>query len=118
MPDILKKPGVALAMAMAILFLVALTATAFQSCHCSGTPALIVTGIDAGPGERIIEDRLDARVQQLSVRIEQIEEKFSDDLAAFDAQQRAEYERLREGEDLEAAARMLSDWNRTRRSRQ
>ncbi len=74
----------------------------------------IVTGIDAGPGERLIDERLDGAIQAGRVRIEQIEEKFVDDLAAFDARQREEYEQLRDG-DLEAAARMLSEWNRSRR---
>jgi len=75
----------------------------------------IVTGIDAGPGERLIDERLDGAIQAHQAHIEQIEEKFEEDLAAFDARQREEYERLRGGDDLEAAARMLSEWNRSRR---
>jgi hypothetical protein len=76
---------------------------------------LIVTGIDAGPGERLIEQRLDGAVQAQVALIGQIEEKFEADMAAFDAAQREEYERLRGGDDLEAAAQFLSDWNRRRR---
>ena len=83
---------------------------------CSSAPAPIVTGIDAGPGEDEIGARLDAALVEGAIRIEAIEEKFEDDMEAFDARQRAEYERLREGDDLEAAARYLSEWSR-RRSR-
>jgi hypothetical protein len=75
----------------------------------------ITTGIDAGPGEAVIAERLDAAVQAGEARMEAIEEKFADDLAAFDARQHAEYEALRGGDDLEAAAELLSSWSRTRR---
>lgn len=75
----------------------------------------IVTGIDAGPGEDEINARLDGALVAGAARIEEIEEKFEDDLAAFDANQREEYERLRGGDDLEATARMLSEWARRRR---
>lgn len=96
---------------VAIVFFVAGT-------QCS-TPVPVVVveerGIDAGPGERAIEGRLDASLQATTLRIEQIEEKFEGDIAAFDADQRAEYERVRGGGDLEATARMLSEWNRRRR---
>lgn len=81
---------------------------------CESDPEPIVTGIDAGPGEDEIGARLDAALVEGTIRIEAIEEKFEDDMAAFDARQRAEYERLREGDDLEAAARYLSEWNRRR----
>ncbi len=74
-------------------------------------------GIDAGPGEAVIAARLDGEVRAGEARIEMIEHKFDRDLDAFDAQQRADYERLRGGDDLDAAARMLSDWNRERRAR-
>lgn len=85
---------------------------------CShGTPVgpdLIIQGIDAGPGETEIAARLDAAVQADQARMDAIEDKFDDDIAAFDAQQRADYERLRGGDDLEAAARYLSEWNHSR----
>lgn len=73
-----------------------------------------VQGIDAGPGETEIAARLDAAVQADQARMDAIENKFDDDIAAFDAQQRADYERLRGGDDLEAAARYLSEWNHSR----
>lgn len=85
---------------------------------CSqGTPVgpdPVIQGIDAGPGETEIAARLDAAVQADQARMDAIERKFDDDIAAFDAQQRAEYERLRGGDDLDAAARYLSEWNHSR----
>lgn len=84
-------------------------------CQPAGPPAPVV-GIDAGPGEDEIAARLDAALVAGSLRIEEIEEKFEDDMAAFDANQREEYERLRGGDDLDAAARYLSEWNRRRRT--
>lgn len=86
----------------------------FTCGSCTPEPTPIVLGIDAGPGEAEINARFDAEVQAGRVRIEQIEEKFEEDMAAFDAQQRREYERLRGGDDLDAAAQFLSDWARTR----
>ena len=95
------------------LLLILLAFASFRGCD-QEEPILIATGIDAGPGEALIEQRLDGAIQAHQAHIEQIEEKFEEDLAAFDARQREEYERLRDG-DLEAAARMLSEWNRNRR---
>lgn len=71
-------------------------------------------GVDAGPGEAEIEERLDASIRQAEEHIAQIEDKFEEDMAAFDEGQRAEYDRLRHGDDLEAAADYLSNWNRRR----
>jgi hypothetical protein len=79
-------------------------------------PTTVVTGIDAGPGEEVIAGTLDGAVQAGQVHIEQIEHKFDSDIAAFDDTQRAEYARLRGGDDLDAAAAYLSDWNRQRRA--
>lgn len=79
------------------------------------TVVVISNGIDAGPGEAAIAARLDAEIQEAEQRMVRIEQKFDADLAAFDAQQRAQYRQLREGEDLEAAARFLTEWSRTRR---
>lgn len=90
----------------------------FAGRGCSEPPpttSVIGTGIDAGPGEAEINARLDGALRAGEVRIEQIEEKFEEDMAAFDARQREEYDRLRGGDNLEAAAQYLSDWNRHRR---
>jgi len=86
--------------------------------QCSEPGPVVVVqdhGIDAGPGERAIEEQLDAALQAGVLRIDQVEDKFEEDIAAFDAEQRAEYERLRGGGDLDATARYLSEWNRRRR---
>lgn len=76
-----------------------------------------VTGIDAGPGEQVIDQQLDASLRIGEEQMQSIEHKFDSDLAAFDEQQRAEYDRLRGGDDLDAAAQMLSQWNHERRAR-
>ncbi len=104
------------AFAVAAVLLAATFFLAGRSCD-SVEPVVVVEqrGIDAGPGEREIEARLDASIQAAQRRIEQIEDKFSDDIAAFDDEQRAEYDRLRGGGDLEATARHLSEWSRRRR---
>lgn len=82
---------------------------------CEREPDPIITGIDAGPGEALIEAELDAALVAGRIRIEEIEEKFEEDMAAFDENQREEYERLRGGDDLDEAARFLSAWNKRRR---
>jgi len=100
------------AVLIAVVFFVA-----GRGCSPPGETVVVVerTGIDAGPGERVIEERLDAALRAGALRIEEIEEKFEGDIAAFDAEQRAEYERVRGSGDLEATARHLSEWNRRRR---
>lgn len=101
-------------------FLILLVSVFAGGRSCSGgcrpsDPDPIVVGVDAGPGEDEISARLDAALVAGRARIEEIEEKFEDDMDAFDARQREEYERLRGGDDLDAAARYLSEWNRRRR---
>lgn len=104
--------------AVAVVLLLAGVFVIGRGCApAGGGTVVVVGGIDAGPGEEIIAGRLDGSVQAGQVRIEDIEHKFDSDLAAFDAQQREEYERLRGGDDLEAAAEMLSAWNHERRAR-
>jgi len=102
--------------ALAVMLLLAVTFAVGRGCGSTpGGVEPVHMGIDAGPGEAVIAARLDAAVQAGEAHMQQIEDKFEDDLAAFDQRQREEYERLRGGDDLEAAARMLSDWNRSRR---
>lgn len=112
-----SKVQVGLVALVVLLLLLLIVATSCRDCDGPDGPAVIIAGsIDAGPGESIIEARLDGAVQAGRARIEQIEEKFEADIAAFDAHQRDEYERLRGGDDLEAAAEFLSQWSRSRRS--
>lgn len=87
----------------------------FNCDGCTHEPDPIILGIDAGPGEDEINARLDGALQAGEAHIVMIEEKFEEDMAAFDAVQREEYERLRGGDDLEEAALYLSSWNRRRR---
>lgn len=101
---------------VAALFLVIVAFVGGRGFGCAPSePPPVALGIDAGPGEAEIEARLDAALVAGTARIEEIEEKFEEDMAAFDEHQREEYERLRGGEDLEAAAIFLSNWNRRRR---
>jgi hypothetical protein len=102
---------------VAVVALVGIAIIAFvlgRGCNGPAPHPAPPDGIDAGPGETIIAAQLDASVQAGQAHIEQIEAKFDDDMAAFDAQQRAEYEHVRAG-SLEDAAQYLSDWSRHRR---
>lgn len=111
----IKTQGVLLGVAALLLAI----AMFYGGTRCAGPTVVVdpgvVIGIDAGPGEDEISARLDAALVEGRARIEEIEEKFEDDMAAFDSRQREEYERLRGGDDLDAAARYLSEWNRSRR---
>lgn len=109
-----RTQGILLGIAATLLVIVAFVAG--RGC----TPGPIVDplpiGIDAGPGEDEINARLDGAIQGERARFEAIEQKFEEDVAAFDAQQREEYERVSRA-DLDEAARMLSQWNQERRRR-
>jgi hypothetical protein len=102
-----------IAVVCVLLLVSAIAGSGRRGCGCI-SPEPIVTGIDAGPGEDEIGARLDAALVEGAIRIEAIEDKFEEDMEAFDARQREEYERLRGGDDLEAAARYLSEWSRRR----
>jgi hypothetical protein len=99
-----------------LLLLFLLLVLAVRGCPGQGAHVVVISngGIDAGPGEAIIAAQLDAEIQAAEAHMRMIEQKFDEDLASFDARQREEYDRLRGGEDLEGAARMLSEWNRAR----
>lgn len=102
-------------MTTAAVLLLAVVFVMGRGCATDSSVLVILpAGIDAGPGEEIIANRLDGAVQAGQLRIEQIEEKFDEDMAAFDAQQRADYERMREGTPEEAAS-YLSAWSQRRR---
>jgi hypothetical protein len=110
-----RNQAILLGVAALLVAIVAFVGGRGFNCGCTHEPAPIVLGIDAGPGEDEINARLDAALVAGAVRIEEVERKFTDDLAAFDANQAVEYERLRGGDDLEAAALYLSRWSRERR---
>jgi hypothetical protein len=107
------------AILLGVAALVLAIAMFYGGTRCAGPTIIVdtgvVVGIDAGPGEDEINARLDAALVDGRTRIEEIEEKFEEDMAAFDEHQREEYERLRGGDDLDAAARYLSEWNHRRR---
>lgn len=107
----------AILLGVALVLLIVAAFAGGKGCSgCTPEPEPIVLGIDAGPGEAEINARLDGALQAGEAHIEMIEEKFEEDMAAFDERQREEYERLRGGDDLDEAARYLSEWNRRRRT--
>jgi hypothetical protein len=109
-----RTQAILLGVAALLIAIVAFVGGRGFNCGCTPEPDPIVTGIDAGPGEDEINARLDAALAAGATTIVEIEEKFVDDLAAFDAAQREEYDRLRGGDDLESAAAYLSAWSRNR----
>lgn len=111
----LTRTQIILIAVAAVLVLVAIVFGTVHGCN-QPQPVVVINpgGIDAAPGELVIANRLDGAVRAGEAQIARIELKFEDDLAAFDVQQRAEYDRLREAGDLEAIARELSAWNRER----
>lgn len=82
---------------------------------CDPEPVDPARGIDASAGEREIDARLDASVQRARERLREIEQKYEEDIEAFEQEQREEYERVRQG-SLEDIARYLNEWHRHRRS--
>lgn len=94
------------------LVLVVLSFYAGKGCRGDGPP--IVIGIDAGPGEAEILDRLDAAAQETAIRLAAIEREHAEDIAAFNELQREKYDELRNNPD-EADA-FLRDFNRSLRS--
>lgn len=113
---ITRTQAILLGIAAMLILIVGIAAG--RSCVPRPEPTTVpVTGIDAGPGEQAIDQQLDAALQMDEARMREVEHKFDSDMAAFDAQQREEYDRLRGGDDLDAAAQMLSQWNHERRSR-
>lgn len=110
-----RTQAILLGVVALLIVIVAFTGGRGFTCEsCTPEPGAIVLGIDAGPGEDEINAQLDGALQAGEAHIVMIEEKFEEDMAAFDARQREEYERLRGG-DLDEAARYLSEWNRRRR---
>jgi acyl-CoA reductase-like NAD-dependent aldehyde dehydrogenase len=107
-----KKLYIALAVALALVAVIAFVAG--RSCDGDIVPVIDPGGIDAGPGEREIAERLDGALQQIDEQIANIERKHQEDLEAFNEEQRREYERVRQMSP-EEVARWLNEWNATRR---
>lgn len=74
-------------------------------------------GIDAGPGERKIDEKVDAATQRAEKKIEQIEEEHQEAIKSFNEEQEAEYEQVK-GEGPEAVADWLTDFNRDLRGQE
>lgn len=107
-----KKAYIVLGLGLALVAVVAFVAG--RSCDGDVVPVVDPGGIDAGPGEREIAERLDGALRDLDEQLANIERKHQEDLEAFDEAQRREYERVREMSPDEVA-RWLNEWNETRR---
>jgi hypothetical protein len=79
---------------------------------CSHGPAVVIepVGIDAGPGDRVIAQELDAAIQVDEEAIHQLEERNARALEQFNEQQAAEYADVRR-QGRHAVAAWLSDFN-------
>lgn len=87
------------------------------SCNgCSGCsdPPLPPVGIDAGPGERIIDQQLADAEARAQAEIAKINAAHDREIAAFTAQQDAQYHEV-EAQGPEALSDWFSDFNRSLR---
>jgi hypothetical protein len=87
----------------------ALIVTLGRGCYVT----TIAVGIDAGPGDREIAARLDGAVMEQRERIARLEAQHAGEIAAMQAGERAEYERVRAQGDRKRLAR----WFRERSAR-
>lgn len=97
-----------------VLLILLIGFSAGRACAPRQVPVDLPGGIDAGPGDEAIAARLDASLREGDRRLAQIERKFEEDIARFDAQQRDEYERLRADAGIDQVAEFLRDWNMRR----
>jgi hypothetical protein len=111
MTDANTRAYTVIGLALAIVFVVAFVAG--RGCDAAVPIILDPGGIDAGPGEVEIAARLDGAVRSAEERLAAIERKHQEDIVAFDAQQRREYEAVRDMPPEEVAA-WLNDWSVTR----
>lgn len=81
-----------------------------RSCSVGPTLPQEPVGIDAGPGEALISERLDAAVQADEEQIQQLEDRNARSIAQMTEEQQAEYASVRRG-GRHAVARWLSDYN-------
>lgn len=95
----------------ALLLCIAVFAGGFHCSRVVSPPAPIETGIDAGPGLRVLDAKEAALELDAAEETERIERKRAEDIAALDAAARAEYDEIRErGPD--AVVEWLNDFDR------
>lgn len=114
--------GLQLNVPQTVLLLVAFTLVAVAmfaaGTKCSPSPAPVVVpgGIDAGPGEAILDARLDASIAEQRQQIEEITRQYEEDIAAFDESQRRKFEQLQE-RSLDDVVDFLARWHEQRNRR-
>jgi len=96
--------GLAIAMLAVAMF--------YAGTRCNSSRPLPVVGIDAGPGEAEIQERLDRLEQQSREEIERIERQYLAELKQFDEAQQREYAEVRERGPA-AVAEWLTAFNRS-----
>ena len=98
-----------------VLFAVCMFAAGTR-CSSGPPPVIVPGGVDAGPGEQQIADRVDAAIQRERAEIERIEREYEADIAAFNAAQREKYEELQQ-QDLDTVVEYLRRWHEQRNPR-
>jgi hypothetical protein len=93
---------------VAALILVVVAFYGGSQCNSGGA---VLVGIDAGPGEQEILDRLERLERQAQQEIERIEARHREQIREFDDEQQREYDDVRE-QGPTAVAEWLSDFNR------
>jgi len=84
-----------------------------DSCSCAA-PVLAPVGIDAGPGEVVINTRLAETERQARAEIDKINAAHDREIATFTTRQEAEYREI-ETQGPEALSHWFSNFNRSLR---
>ena len=91
--------------------LILAVAAFYGGTHCGSAAPGTSVGIDAGPREQEILERLERLERQAQQEIERIETRHREQIEEFDDAQQAEYDDVRE-QGPTAVAEWLSDFNR------
>lgn len=109
-----KTRWILLGIAAAILICVAFCAGTYCGDSIVEEPR---RGIDAGPGERKVDEQVDAATQRAEEEIEEIEEEHKDAIESFNGKQRAEYEQVK-SQGPDEVADWLTKFNRDLRGQE
>lgn len=95
-PMIQGDPRIVIALSVGAALLVVVLAFSLGRCSSpEPEPILVVTSVDAGPGELVIAERLDASVQSEAVRLHELEREHADEVRSFEEAEREEYAEVR-----------------------
>jgi hypothetical protein len=100
------------ALAILIIVIVFSLGRGCGSCDGCSHPVLPPVGIDAGPGEAIINDRLAETTRQTQAEIDKIRSAHDAEIAAFTAAQQNEFHEV-QAQGPEALSNWFSDFNRS-----